>query len=122
MITSSGLGYVPVGSLFPVYCSTKAAVHYYCVGIRQALKGTNVNVLELVPPYVSGTELGAGHVELVKSLKPLPMEDFIKEVFGVFESNQTKDLKEIGGGTAIPRIQAWRSGIGEMLLSSGLGG
>jgi uncharacterized oxidoreductase len=32
MITGSGLGFIPVGSLFPIYCPTKAAVHYYCVG------------------------------------------------------------------------------------------
>jgi uncharacterized oxidoreductase len=30
MVTGSGLGFVPVGSLFPIYCPTKAAVHYYC--------------------------------------------------------------------------------------------
>ena len=122
MITSSGLGYVPVGSLFPAYCPTKAAIHYYLVGIRQALQGANVNVLELVPPYVGGTELGAEHADKVGGLTPMPMEDFTNEVFEKLEKNEAKDLREIGAGSAQPRVDAWRSSIGEMLAKSGLGG
>ncbi|KAK5163563.1 uncharacterized protein LTR77_010512 [Saxophila tyrrhenica] len=124
MITSSGLGFVPVGSLFPVYCATKAAVHSYCVGIRQALKATNVSVLELVPPYVGGTELvqDQEHADKIKGLKPLPMEDFVEEVFEVLEKNAAKDLKEVAAGSAVGRVEAWRSGIGGILSSTGLGG
>ena len=122
MITSSGLGFVPVGSLFPVYCPTKAAIHDYLVGIRQALKGTNVNVLELVPPYVGGTELGAEHADKVANLTPMPMEEFTEEIFKVFEGTPAKELNEVAAGSAVPRVQAWRSSIGEMLANSGLGG
>ena len=121
-----GIGFVPVGALFPVYGATKAAVHAYCVGIRQALKGTNVNVIEIVPPYVGGTELGAGFGEDVvaklKNLTPLPMEDFVREIFEVLDSSEGKDLKEVGAGSAVPRVSAWRSSIGEILVKSGLGG
>ncbi len=122
MITSSGLGFVGVGSLFPVYCATKAAVHMYCVGIRQALKNTNVNVLELVPPYVGGTELGVEHADKVKGLRPLPMDDFVKEIFAKLDGTEGRESKEVAAGTAVPRVEAWRSSIGEMLKSSGLGG
>lgn len=122
MITGSGLGFLGVGSLFPVYCPTKAAVHYYLVGLRQALKDTNVNVLELVPPYVGGTELVAEHADKVANLTPMPMEEFTDEVFKVLDGNQAKDLKEIAAGSAVPRVNAWRSSIGEMLASSGMGG
>ena len=122
MITGSGLGFVPVGSLFPTYCATKAAVHYYCVGVRQALKDTNVKVIELVPPYVGGTELGAEHADLVKGLKPLPMEEFVEEVFGVLDADDGREAKEIAPGSAGPRVKAWRDGIGSVLFSSGLGG
>lgn len=126
MITSSGLGFVPVGSLFPVYCSTKAAIHSYCVGIRQALKGTNVNVVEIVPPYVGETGLGSEHSQQVqdqlKRLSPMSMDDYVRETFEVLEGHEAKDLKEVGAGSAIPRIDAWRSGIGEILVKSGLGG
>ena len=122
MITSSGLGFLPVGSMFPVYCPSKAAIHDYLVGIRQALKGTSVNVLELVPPFVGGTELGAEHIGKLKGLTPMPMEDFTDEIFKILAENQTKDLKEVAAGTAVDRVKAWRSGTGEMLKSSGLGG
>ena len=122
MITGSGLGFLGVGSLFPVYCPTKAAVHYYVVGLRQALKDTNVNVLELVPPYVGGTELGAEHADKLAGHTPMPMEEFTDEVFKILDGNQAKDLKEIAAGSAVPRVNAWRSSIGEMLASSGLGG
>lgn len=122
MITSSGLGFVPVGSLFPYYCPTKSAVHDYLVGARQALKGTNVNVIEIVPPFVGSTELGAEHQDKVANLKPLPLDEFTNEIFKQFGEKEAKDLKEVAAGTAVDRVQAWRSSIGEMLASSGLGG
>lgn len=126
MITGSGLGFVPVGSMFPVYCSTKAAVHAYCVGMRQALKGTNVNVLELVPPFVGGTELGSDHnqkvLDQLKKLTPMTMKDYVRETFEALDGQDGKDLREVGAGSAIPRIDAWRSGVGEILVKSGLGG
>ncbi|KAK3698390.1 hypothetical protein LTR37_016960 [Vermiconidia calcicola] len=111
MITSSGLGYVPVGSLFPIYCPTKAFIHDYLVGIRQALKNTNVNVLEIVPPYVGGTELGAEHVSKLKGLIPMPMEEFTDEIFKLLDSSAAIDLKEVAAGSAVPRVEAWRSSI-----------
>ena len=122
LITSSGLGFVPVGSLFPVYCPTKAAVHYYLVGIRQALKNTNVNVIEIVPPYVGGTELGAEHRDNVANLTPMGLEEFTDEVFEKFDENKAGHLKEVAAGSAVGRVDAWRSSIGEILASSGLGG
>ena len=122
MITGSGLGFVPSGNLFAVYCATKAAVHSYLVGIRQALKDTNVNVLELVPPYVGGTELGAEHADKLTGATPMPMEEFTNDIFKILDGSQAKDLTEISAGTGQPRVDAWRSGIGPMLVSMGLGG
>lgn len=121
MITSSGLGFVPVGSMFPIYCPTKAAIHDYMVGIRQALKETNVNVIEIVPPFVGGTELGAEHRDKVH-LTPMPMDDFVKEVFQTLDNNKASEMKEVAAGTAVDRVQAWRSGTGAFLEKSGLGG
>lgn len=122
MITSSGLGFVPVGSLFPVYCPSKAALHYYLVGIRQALKNANINVLELVPPYVGSTELGAEHKDKIANLTPMGLSEFMDEIFEVLDGNEAKDLKEVAAGSAVNRVQAWRGSIGQMLASSGLGG
>lgn len=126
MITSSGIGFVPIGAMFPVYGATKAAVHAYCVGLRQALKGTNVSVIEIVPPYVGGTELGAHYgpevTDKLKGLTPLPMEEFVRETFEKLGGEGRRELKEVAAGSAAARVEAWRGGIGEILVKSGLGG
>ena len=56
MTVSSGLAFVPL-ALGPTYCATKAAIHSWTQSLRHQLKDTNVEVLELIPPYVQ-TELG----------------------------------------------------------------
>lgn len=121
LFNSSGLGFVPVGSLFPVYGATKAAIHHYAVGLRQALKGTNVSVIEIVPPFVGDTELGLEHRELVKGLTPMPLEEFTDEIFEALEGKEAGELKEASAGSGVPRVEAWRSGIGR-ILEQGLGG
>ncbi|HUI92125.1 MAG TPA: SDR family NAD(P)-dependent oxidoreductase [Chitinivibrionales bacterium] len=47
----SALGLMPMPNM-PVYCATKAAIHTYSLVLRQQLKGTPVNVVEIVPPMV----------------------------------------------------------------------
>lgn len=47
----SGLGYVPLAAA-PVYSSTKAAVHSFTIALRRQLKGSNVQIVELIPPVV----------------------------------------------------------------------
>jgi len=55
---SSGLAFYPMASL-PVYCATKAAVHTFCLALRQQLEGTPVKVFEFIPPMVD-TNLDKG--------------------------------------------------------------
>jgi uncharacterized oxidoreductase len=52
---SSGLAFVPLQAA-PIYCATKAALHSFTISLRQQLSGTNVEVIELMPPAVK-TEL-----------------------------------------------------------------
>lgn len=121
MFNSSGLGFLPVGTLFPVYCATKSAIHYYAVGLRQALKGTSVGVVEIVPPFVGDTELGMEHRELVKGATPMPMGEFEDAVFVILDGTEVEQLKEVSAGTGVDRVRAWRDGVGKV-LEKGLGG
>lgn len=47
----SGLGYVPLAAA-PVYSATKAAVHSFTISLRHQLKGSGVQIVELIPPVV----------------------------------------------------------------------
>jgi len=74
---SSGLAFVPISG-FPVYCATKAAVHSFSLSLRQQLRDSKVNVIELIPPYVA-TELGGVSQAPAGALRQMPLEAFIAE-------------------------------------------
>ena len=120
MITGSGLGFVPSGH-FPVYCPTKAFIHQFMVGIRQSLQGTKVRVVEVVPPFVT-TDMHAAYKENLKGLTAMSMDDFTNEIFETFDTARAEDLKEVAGGMAVGRVQAWRSSIGKILEDTKMGG
>lgn len=111
MITSSGLGYVPM-SLFPVYCPTKAAVHSFLVGLRESLNGTNVNVIEIAPPYVR-TDLDAAN-RMDKVATPLELDYYTDETFKILEK-PAKEIKEAGVGFAALVSGKWREAFNPVL-------
>jgi uncharacterized oxidoreductase len=53
---TSGLSFIPVAAV-PVYCATKAALHSFTLSLRQQLKDTPIQVIEIIPPAVD-TDLG----------------------------------------------------------------
>lgn len=57
--TTSGLAFVPRNN-FPTYCASKAFLHSWLKSLRVQLRGSSIEVLELVPPYVQ-TELSGSH-------------------------------------------------------------
>lgn len=91
---SSGLAFVPL-SVFPVYCATKAAVHSFSLTLRQQLQGSNVKVIELIPPYVA-TELGGATKAPPGALRQMPLEAFIAEAM----SELAGDADEVAIGGA----------------------
>jgi uncharacterized oxidoreductase len=53
---SSGLSFVPLARV-PIYSATKAAIHSFTLSLRQQLRETPVEVIEVIPPGVN-TDLG----------------------------------------------------------------
>ena len=83
MNVSSGLAFLPLG-LTPTYCATKAAIHSYTLSMRHQLKATNIEVLELIPPYVA-TDLMNGR----NDPRAMPLDKFIAEVMEILKSKPT---------------------------------
>jgi uncharacterized oxidoreductase len=89
MTVSSGLAFVPL-AMTPTYCATKAAIHSYTQSLRYQLKATNVEVIELIPPYVATTLMGD---QQANDPQAMPLDDFITEVMSILKSRP--DVKEV---------------------------
>ncbi len=80
---SSGLAFLPL-ALTPTYCATKAAIHSYTLSLRHQLRGTRIEVIELIPPYVATRLMdGAGDP------RAMPLERFIAEVMEILKRRPT---------------------------------
>ena len=89
MTVSSGLAFVPLAAT-PTDCATKAAIHSWTQSLRWQLRGSSVEVLELIPPYVQ-TELMGPHQ--TTDPRAMPLADFIAEVMEILRTQP--DAKEI---------------------------
>ncbi len=67
--TTSGLGAFPKGNGL-VYSASKAAMRNFTTGLRYHLKGSNINVLEFIPP-VTNTAMTKGRTEEKMSAEAL---------------------------------------------------
>ena len=92
MTVSSGLGFIPL-ALTPTYCATKAAIHSYTEALRYQLKSTNVEVIELVPPYVQTELMGSGQAA---DPRAMPLKDFLAQTIEIIKTqpNATEILVE----------------------------
>ena len=87
---TSGLAYVPL-SQTATYCATKAAIHSFLMSQRYLLKGTNVKVLEIAPPYVQ-TELMGEHQKA--DPRAMPLDEYIAETIGLLGTDAEEILVE----------------------------
>ncbi|MFZ0618132.1 MAG: SDR family oxidoreductase [Candidatus Acidiferrales bacterium] len=83
MNVSSGLAFVPF-AVTPTYCATKAAIHSYTQAMRYQFKGTSIEVLELVPPYVQ-TDLMNG----ASDPRAMPLNKYIAGVMEILKTQPT---------------------------------
>ena len=70
---TSGLAIAPRAG-GPIYCATKAALRSYTQAIRAQLKGTNVTVIEALPPVVE-TRMTAGRTN-----KKMPPQECARQI------------------------------------------
>jgi short-subunit dehydrogenase involved in D-alanine esterification of teichoic acids len=127
LFTSSGLGFVPIG-FYPVYCPTKAAIHSFCVALRQQINpipGNQVSVIEIAPPYVD-TALDAGFRGQVNEamgehkMAPMPLKEYMDITMATLEGAEAKDLKEVATGFADMGVSTWRGSFGKVLEGMGI--
>ncbi|AOB31310.1 DltE [Bordetella sp. H567] len=86
---SSGLAFLPL-AVTPTYCASKAAIHSFSESLRHQLRDTSVKVMELAPPYVQTTLLGAHQAS---DPNAMPLQAFVDEVMQIIDTQP--DAEEI---------------------------
>jgi uncharacterized oxidoreductase len=81
----------------PVYCATKSALRSYTLSLRRQLRGTNIRVIEVLPPAVN-TDLGGPGLHTFG----VPVEELSDFVF----SRLREDDEEIAYGFARESLDA----------------
>ena len=132
-LTSSSLAYFPV-AFYPTYCSTKAGIAAFTKILRMQLESTgcrNMNVVEIVPPYVD-TDLNAAHRDQTdamqggkdKAVQPMPLQEYVEKFFIALEQTETDGSfkSEIGVGFGVQGVEAWRGGFQKLFEASGMSG
>lgn len=90
MHVTSGLAFTPL-AMTSVYCATKAALHSYSMSQRYQLKGTNVRVLEIAPPWVQTELMGP---QQASEPRAMPLKAFIDETIQVLGTDNDEILTE----------------------------
>jgi len=92
MTVSSGLAFIPM-AITPTYCATKAAIHSWSQSLRYQLKSTDVEVVELAPPYVQTELMGSAQAA---DPRAMPLNDYLNEVIEIIKTqpNATEILVE----------------------------
>jgi uncharacterized oxidoreductase len=101
---TSGLAFSPL-AIAPVYSATKAALHSFTLSLRQQLRSTGIQVLELVPPAVQ-TDLGGPGLHTFGA----PLTEFADAMV----AGLARGEEEIGFGTSNINRQASRAELHEI--------
>ncbi len=94
---TSGLAFMP-SAITPTYSATKAAMHSYTQSLRFQLRGTSVQVIEIIPPHVQTALQG----ERGFDSRAMPLDEFIAETMTLLQTQPQAD--EI----IVERVKAFR--------------
>ena len=92
---SSGLAFVPL-PISPIYCATKAALHFYTLALREQLRNTDIKVFELAPPATKTELLGSFSNDDMKGTSMMSVEDLV----GAFLNGLANNKFEMTPGQA----------------------
>ena len=84
---SSGLAFMPFPAS-PVYCATKAAIHWFTQSLRIQMEGTGVTVVELAPPAVETPLLRGEFAEEIKEQKGMDVKVFARHAISSIEAGK----------------------------------
>jgi uncharacterized oxidoreductase len=82
LTVTSGLAFLPL-AMAPTYNATKAAIHSYTQSLRYQLKSTNIQVIEIPPPYVQTELLGSAQAA---DPRAMPLADYISETINLIKT------------------------------------
>src|SRR6201996_6241044 len=83
---TSGLAFMP-SALTPTYCATKAAMHSYTQSLRFQLRGTSVQVIEIIPPQVQTALQG----ERGFDPRGMPLDEYVSETMALLQTQPQAD-------------------------------
>ncbi len=92
LTVTSGLAFIPM-AITPTYNATKAAIHSWSQSLRYQLKSTNIQVIEIVPPYVQTELMGSAQAA---DPRAMPFKEFLDETINLIKAqpNATEILVE----------------------------
>lgn len=107
MNASSIPGFIPFNIINPVYNATKAWVHFWTMNLRIQLKGSNIKVVEIVPP-TAATNLhrdtkDPGDNKRDENPNALSIEEFIDYV----SKGWDEDKDVVGAGSGVELVERW---------------
>ncbi len=85
---TSGLAFVPL-AVSPTYSATKAALHSYTISLREQLRDTGVEVIEIAPPYVQ-TRLTGEHQAV--DPRAMPLEDYVADTMEILARDGAREV------------------------------
>jgi uncharacterized oxidoreductase len=83
---TSGLAFMP-SAITPTYCASKAALHSYTQSLRYQLRGTSVQVIEIIPPQVQTALQG----ERGFDPRGMPLDEYVSETMALLQTQPQAD-------------------------------